>query len=117
MRVKVQDGTPHHGEPSLCVSCRNATFVRGPRLEDEIVECSELWSDRKFVRFPVRACSSYSDRRQPTLRDMEDAAWILRTSGKTSRIGFVRAKDLKKDERHVLSEGDWKWRPQSRERK
>ncbi len=88
----------------LCASCRNATYVRGHRLDDEIVECSELWSDRKFVKFPVKSCSSYSDRRQPTLKDMEDQAWILRSTGKTSRIGFVKAKDLRREERYALSD-------------
>jgi len=106
MQAKVRDGTPQHGEPSLCVSCRHATVVRGMRVEDEIVECSELWSDRKFIRFPVRSCSSYSDRRQPLLKDMEEMAWILRSNGRNGRIGFVRAADLKPDERRVLSEDD-----------
>ena len=103
MQLKVQDGTPQHGEPSLCASCRHATYVRGHRLEDQIVECSELWSDRKFVRFPVKSCTSYEDRRQPTLKEMEDAAWILRSSG-GRRIGFVKAKDLEPGERYALSD-------------
>src|SRR5215475_8774439 len=106
MQAKVHDGTPQHGEPSLCTSCRHATVVRGHRLEDEIVECSQLWSDRKFIRFPVRSCSDYSDRRQPLLKDMEEIAWILRSSGKGGRIGFVRAATLKPEERHVLSDDD-----------
>jgi hypothetical protein len=111
MRVKVQDGTPQHGGPSLCLSCRKATVLRGSRLGDEEIHCSELWQTRKPVPFPVRSCSAYSDRRQPSLRDMEDLAWVLRTDSKHSRIGFVQARKLDPEERHVLSDDDWTWRP------
>ena len=39
MRVNVRGGTAQHGEPSLCLSCRSATIVKGARLRDDIVEC------------------------------------------------------------------------------
>ena len=42
MRVKVRGGTVQHGQPSLCLTCRSATIVKGPRLRDDIVECSRL---------------------------------------------------------------------------
>src|SRR5262245_59276537 len=106
MEVKVRDGTPQHGGPSLCVSCRHATVVRGYGLDDEIISCGALYSPRNVVRFPVRSCSAYSDRRQPPLRDMEEMAWVLRTDSKHSRIGFVRARDMKPSERYVLSDDD-----------
>ena len=42
MRVNVRGGTVQHGRPSLCLTCRSATIVKGPSLHDEIVECSRL---------------------------------------------------------------------------
>jgi len=47
----------------------------------------------------VISCSGYSDRRQPSLREMEEMAWVLRTDARRNRIGFVQARDLKPQER------------------
>ncbi len=106
MRLKIQGGTVQHGEPSLCLTCRHATVVQGPGLQDRIVDCDQLASARSRVPFPVSSCSSYSDRRQPTLREMEDVAWVLRTDAHSKRIGFVQARDLKPRDRYVLPD-DW----------
>ena len=67
MRIKVRGGTASDGEPSLCLTCRFATVVKGARLRDEIVECSQLSYGRNRVTFPVTQCTEYSDRRQPSL--------------------------------------------------
>ena len=106
MRLKIQGGTVQHGEPSLCVSCRHATVVQGPSLHDRIVDCGQLAGGRSRVPFPVASCTGYSDRRQPTLREMEDVAWVLRTDSRSKRIGFVQARDLKPRDRYVLPD-DW----------
>lgn len=79
MRLKIRGGTVQHGESSLCVTCRHATIVKGQSLREEIVRCDRLSTGHDLVRFPVTFCSGYSDRRQPSLREMEDLAWILRT--------------------------------------
>ena len=42
MRVKIRGGTVNHNEPSLCLTCRFATVVKGVSLRDEIIECSQL---------------------------------------------------------------------------
>ena len=103
MRFKIQGGT---GERSLCLTCRHATIIQGPSLQDHIVDCGQLANGRSRVPFPARSCSGYSDRRQPTLREMEDAAWVLRTDARSKRIGFVQARDLKPRDRYVLPD-DW----------
>ena len=53
MRVKVNGGTADHGAPSLRLTCRWATIIRGPRLSTDIIELSHLRSDslRKRVEF------------------------------------------------------------------
>lgn len=103
MRLKIRGGTVDHGEPSLCHTCRFATIIKGPRLGDEIVDCSRL-SERSRVTFVVTACSAYSDRRRASLYDMEEIAWILRSDPHRNTIGFVQAKSLKPHLRHVLSD-------------
>jgi hypothetical protein len=103
MKIKIQGGTVNNGDPPLCHTCRNATVVRGRSLQQEIIECGVLESR---ITFPVSFCNKYIHRQHPTLWEMEDIAWVLRTDPKRNQIGFVRSRDLKPDERHVLGE-DW----------
>jgi hypothetical protein len=107
MRLKIHHGTARDDEPSLCLSCRHATIIRGRNLHDEIVDCGMLYGDRSRIRFPVTSCSNYSDRRQPTLRQMEEIAWVLRTDRARKPIGFVPARDLRPKERRALSDDEW----------
>jgi hypothetical protein len=104
MRVKIQGGTVKHGEPTLCQTCRHATIVRGPRLEDEIVECGRFYSNRGRIVFPVVSCSGYSDRRQASLREMEEIAWVLRSDTSRGTVGFVRSSKLTDQDRFILEE-------------
>ena len=66
------------GEPSLCGTCRFATIVKGQRLRDEIVECSRL-TDHSRITFAVTFCTGYADRRLPSIREMEEIAWVPRS--------------------------------------
>lgn len=103
MRVKVQGGTASSGEPSLCVTCRYATVIKGARLRDELIHCSEVYGS-PHIPFPVLSCSAYSDRRRPSVREMEEIAWILRSDARKNTIGFVPARSLKPRDRYTLSE-------------
>jgi hypothetical protein len=108
MHIKVRGGTVQHGEASLCVTCRHATVVKGRSLREEIVQCGLLSSGHDHIPFPVTSCSGYSDRRHPSLRDMEDIAWILRTDPKRKQIGFIQARQLAPKDRYVLpDDSDW----------
>jgi len=104
MRIKIQGGTVQNGESSLCHTCRYATIVRGARLRDEIVNCSVLGYRNNRVTFPVTSCSDYVSRQHPSVREMEEMAWILRTDAKRTRVGFVPSKRLKPRDRFVLEE-------------
>jgi hypothetical protein len=104
VRINVRGGTVDHGQRSLCETCRWATIIRGTRLEDQIVECSELSYHNRRIRFAVTFCSGYSDRRRPSLREMEETAWILRSDPHRNQVGFVRSSRLTDEERYVLEE-------------
>lgn len=104
MRIKVRGGTVDHGRRPLCESCRWSTVIRGPRLGDEIVECNQLSYRNQRVSFPVMSCSRYHNRNEPSLKDMEDTAWVLRSDPRRQQIGFVHASKLTDDERYVLQE-------------
>ncbi len=106
MRLKIQGGTANHGEPPLCSTCRFATIIKGHRLRDEIVECSRLSDDCRRITFCVTSCTAYADRRQASLYDMEEMAWVLRSDPRRKQIGFVHARSLKPHLRHVLAD-EW----------
>ena len=101
MRVKVRGGTVDHGQPSLCLTCRSATVVKGSRLRDEIIHCGVV---RGRVGFAVNSCTEYVDTNHPSLYDMEEMAWVLRSDPKRNHVGFVPAARLQPHIRHILEE-------------
>jgi hypothetical protein len=78
--------------------------IRGPKLGEEIVECDQLSSRNQRVPFPVTFCSRYHDRSKPTLLDMQEVAWVLRSDPRRRQVGFVHASKLTDEERYVLQE-------------
>ncbi len=104
IKVKIRGGTVDHGEPPLCETCRHATVARGRTLREEVVLCSRMPLTDRRVRFAVTSCSDYSDLRRSSLYEMEEIAWVLRSDPSRKRIGFVNARELEEDERHVLRE-------------
>ncbi len=104
MRIKIRGGTASNGEASLCLTCRFASVVKGAGLRDEIVEGSRLSYGRNRIPFPVTVCTEYADRRQPSLRAMEEIAWVLRSDPKKNEIGFVKRTELTLRGRSVLAD-------------
>ena len=54
------------------------------------------------LRFRSRSGTGFVERQHPTIREMEDIAWVLRTDAKRQRVGFVHAKELRPKERYVI---------------
>jgi len=106
MRFKIQGSTARPGESALCVSCRHSIVATGVRLRDEIVECTMLGSGSNRIPFPVTVCTEYVSRLHPSIREMEDIAWVLRTDPRRRQVGFVQSKDLMPKGRYVLPDDD-----------
>ena len=106
MRMKIQGGTANNGDASRCLTCRFATVVTGRTLHDEIVECSRLSGGQNRITFPVSSCTGYADRRQASIHEMEEIAWILRSDTRRNTIGFVKASTLTLTQRHVFPD-EW----------
>jgi hypothetical protein len=104
MRVKVQNGTVAHGGSALCATCRHATIIKGRRQDEEIVQCQPGPMVSIRVTFKVTSCSSYNDERLPTYLQLMESAWILQPGSKRRPAGFVRSRDLRDDELHVVME-------------
>lgn len=101
MKLKIHGGTPQHGAGPLCHTCKFATIVHGQRATDEVIRCGVL---RQRIVFPVTFCTQFVDRQHPAIYEMEEMAWILRTDAQRKQIGFVHAKKLTWNERHVLDD-------------
>ena len=104
MKIKVREGTADHGQRSLCETCRWSTVIRGRRLDEEIIECSQLSDRSRRIPFAVATCSDFNERVQPGLREMQEIAWILRTDPHRKQIGFVRSSRLPDEERYALKD-------------
>ena len=100
MNIKVKGGTARSDGEPLCATCRWAKVVKGERNE-ELTICSQVEAQ---ITFKVVSCTEFISRQHPSLWHMEDIAWILRTDNKRRQIGFVRARELKHYERHVLDD-------------
>lgn len=87
--IRVKGGTPE-GCESLCKTCTRGHIITGFRATEQEVFCRTFYIERE-IRFPVRECTFYEDRRLASKEDMEEIAWRLRsTNGKPSRnVGFA----------------------------
>ena len=90
---QVKGGTPNYRSQPLCVTCRSATTMQGYSKSEYIVHCARF---DKNVPFPIYQCSGYDDKRQASVYDMKEIAWVLVTKKMGRDIGFVSAKDYRK---------------------
>jgi hypothetical protein len=104
MSVNIKNGTPPYGE-SLCQTCLHAHIERGYRESEELILCQATYPDHR-VRFPVRHCSAYTERKRQTLKAMEGIAWVLREHGPTRKLGFVPAKESGKPDQIEIVLGE-----------
>jgi len=67
MRIKIRGGTADHGGPSLCLTCRFATVVKGQRLQTVSDTLQFTYSAlRKWVhRFAHQGTQGLVDRPRP----------------------------------------------------
>lgn len=92
--IKVRGGTPE-GCESLCRTCTRGHVISGFRTTDEEVFCRFFFVERE-IRFPVRECTFYEDRRIASKEAMEEIAWKLRDrdTKSNSNLGFISPEQL-----------------------
>jgi hypothetical protein len=84
---KVYGGDPDTSVTSLCMTCRNGMRTVGTSSVDVKVHCRMF--DKPIQMAFVSECSSYDDKRLPSLYDMRQIAWVLETDRKAQKtIGF-----------------------------
>jgi len=89
-RLKVLNGTRSAHSPRLCDTCQSGVVRRGAAESDEHIYC--LVTGRE-VSTRIVECNRYVDCNKPTLWDMRQIAWVLRTDSTRQQIGFIRAKE------------------------
>ncbi len=99
MRVKIYGGTPIQNSESLCDTCRASHIVRGRRADEELVFCEVVPMHSVRITFKVTECSNYIDDREPSYAELAEKAWILTPASHRRPAGFVRASDLREEER------------------
>ena len=73
----------------MCESCAFAQIMRGFRDSEEIVYCNYT-TPTSLVPFPIRDCTSYSDKNRPSWDQMEKLAIEVRPSASLKPVGFNR---------------------------
>ena len=96
--IRVKGGTPE-GCESLCRTCTRGHIITGFRATEEEVFCRTFYIERE-IRFPVRECTFYEDKRLASKEDMEEIAWRLRstTTKPNQNLGFVSVAQLQEIE-------------------
>jgi hypothetical protein len=85
--IRIKGGTPE-GVSSLCTTCTRGHVIRGYSAAEEEVFCRFFFVERE-IRYPVRECTFYEDKRLATKEAMEEIAWFLTTRKAGRSIGFV----------------------------
>jgi hypothetical protein len=68
---------------------------RGAADSDEHVYCTLI---EREVRTRVVECNRYTDRTQPSLWNLQQIAWVLRTDSKRQKLGFIHARDWEREQ-------------------
>jgi hypothetical protein len=104
MLIKVNGGTPVNGDESLCETCVHSRITRGRRLDEELVLCDSAPMQSIRITFKVTSCTDYMDAREPSYHELLERAWILKPASTRRPAGFVRASELRYDERGLPPE-------------
>lgn len=82
--------------PSKCESCMHSHIARGYRESERITICMFSYPEHR-VPFAVLECSSYTEKKRQTLKQMEEIAWVVTGKGDTRTVGFAPPEEKKKE--------------------
>ena len=99
MSVHTKNGTPCYG-PSLCETCVHGHVEKGFR-ETEVRTFCEVTYPAHEVRFRVRDCSGYTEKKRQTLKQMEEIAWLLAPRASKRTAGFASGEKPRADKTEV----------------
>jgi len=84
--IKIHQGTGKLTGESLCKSCSHSLIFDEEHV-GESAFCTYLHPQIR-IRGRVRSCSDYYNKNLPSLGDMKETAWTLRTEKGGRMIGF-----------------------------
>jgi hypothetical protein len=89
MVARVKNRTPLHSE-SLCETCTLAHIERGYGESELLVVCQATSPDHR-VKYRIRDCSGYIEKKRKTLYEMGKIAWLLMPREGKRKAGLVAA--------------------------
>jgi hypothetical protein len=98
MSIKVRGGTPHHGGPGLCHSCKHSHVFRSAAESEITVLCAlpnQYGAPSFRIRKPVVECSEYANKLEKSEYEMKQIAWILASRG-GKPIGFISPREARR---------------------
>lgn len=93
--IKIQGGTRSQNDKRLCDTCAAATILKGAADSAERIICNAL--GMRQVPFKVVECNRYYDSTQPSLYDLYQTAWVLKTSENRRAVGFAPWKEFSRE--------------------
>ena len=107
MRLTIERSTARQDGPALCLSGRHATTSSARASATRSFSVAGYpKAPTESCSFPATFCSGYVNRTPPTITEMEETAWILRSDPRKNEIGFVKASSLKLKDSYVLND-EW----------
>lgn len=79
------------GQQSLCRTCRHAHIQLGYSESDEEIRCGYFNEGPRLVPFAVSNCTDYLSKLLPTLREMEEMAFVIDLKKGNQIAGFAGA--------------------------
>jgi hypothetical protein len=84
---------------NLCETCERGCVVKGQTLNQEMIRCGYLDS---LMPFRVAECSRFKNRTEKDIYELTQIAWLI--DNKKGNIGFVKPKDLTREQKDELYE-------------
>ena len=101
MKLNISNPT---SSADLCKTClRSHIYIT--ETGDVTRTCTFLERDAYIPRVVVK-CNRHNEDTGPSVYDMRQIAWVLRTDGSGKHIGFARYTDLPKKEREFIDNLD-----------
>jgi len=94
MHFKIFSATARSDDKDLCRSCRESHIFRTDAGKETVL-CEAVYSTPFQILGKVTQCNRYKDANTPSLHDMKNTAWVLRTNSSGLAMGFIQNKEYR----------------------
>jgi hypothetical protein len=91
LNIRIHNGTPILGGPSLCLSCRHSQIITDHKGEDSTFCHAGQGLNPLVITRPVIRCNEYENENTPSMFEMQKIAWKISVD-KDRPVGFLTPK-------------------------